>query len=283
MKPITTTNLEGRALLALRAGPMTTSELNERLGYSLPGWLLKAGYVVFADSAYRLTEAGRAACPYRNPLAAPGVVKPYTFKSEIEMSRDNVITRQQVLAAIVEAGAAGINKRHLVDRFPMVNENAITSHLVMLKKDGSINNPSLGLWVAVTSQPTQQSGNADARRAGFSKAPAPEAPAITPSPDSPFKAALTSPSAIVSPMIDELAELIVEASHQEPIDVPAIPERRATPRIDIDTADDFEVGIYSDGTLTLEIDDGLQDAIVEFSPLALAKLRRFLGLFAEVA
>lgn len=133
MKPITSANPEGRALLALRAGPMTPTEVGARIGCSLPGWLIKVGYVVLDDSYYRLTEAGRAACPYRNPLAAPGVVQPYTFKPETDMSRGNCITRQQVLATIVEAGAAGITRMQLVERFKCAEAN-IDMHISALNR-----------------------------------------------------------------------------------------------------------------------------------------------------
>lgn len=151
MKPITVDNVDGRTLLALRAGPMTAGELSARNGSGVAGWLIKAGYITQDDSFFRITDAGRAACPYRNPLAAPGVVPPATYKPEIEMSRENVVTRQQVLAVIKEAGAAGISKLDLAAKFEhLVHENAITSHLVMLKKAGSVSNPSRGTWVATS-------------------------------------------------------------------------------------------------------------------------------------
>ena len=51
----------------------------------------------------------------------------------------------------------------------------------------------------------------------------------------------------------------------------------------IDDEADFEAGVYSDGSFNLVIDDGLQDAVIEFSPTAFKKLRRFLGLLQEVA
>lgn len=154
MKPITVDNVDGRTLLALRAGPMTQSELAARNGQGPSRWLIKDGYITQDDSFFRLTEAGRAACPYRNPLAKPGVVPPATYKPEIDMSRETVVTRQQVLAVIKEAGAAGISKLDLATRFEhLVHENAITSHLVMLKKDGTVSNPSRGTWVATDVQP----------------------------------------------------------------------------------------------------------------------------------
>lgn len=55
-----------RILQALRAGPMQPNELSERLDgkYALAG-LLKLGYVESTEMGYKITEAGRAACPSR--------------------------------------------------------------------------------------------------------------------------------------------------------------------------------------------------------------------------
>lgn len=153
MKPITTTNLEGRALLALRAGPMTTSEINERLNGSLPGWLIKAGLVVISDSHYRITDAGRVACPYRNPLAAPGGVQPITVKPEVEMSKENVVTRQQVLAAIEAAGPSGISPKFLIAAFGC-SDSVIYNHISLLSKQQPpvIFKPKTGLVCAIKFQ-----------------------------------------------------------------------------------------------------------------------------------
>lgn len=66
MKPITAGSINGRVLLALRAGPIAYSELAERFGYRLPlAPLLRAGLIVCTDDTYRITDAGRAACPFR--------------------------------------------------------------------------------------------------------------------------------------------------------------------------------------------------------------------------
>lgn len=144
MKPITADNTEGRVLLALRAGPMTPGEVHGRVNTSVPSSLIKSGLVVQDSSYYRITEAGRAACPFRNPLAAPKGQPAY---QEPNMARENVVTRQQVLAVIKDAGAAGIAKSEIVQKFShLVAENAITSHLVMLKKDGAITSLTRGIW-----------------------------------------------------------------------------------------------------------------------------------------
>lgn len=132
MKPLTADNPDGRTLLALRAGPMTPAELADRVG-SPSRWLIKVGYVEQDACYYRITEAGRAACPLRNPLAAPGTVRPAIYVPETDMSRNNCITRQQVLAAIVEAGAAGCSPKSLIERFECADQ-VIYNHVLSLDK-----------------------------------------------------------------------------------------------------------------------------------------------------
>lgn len=73
---ITPDSPAGRVLLALRAGPMTSGELDERI----PGFnretrfLVTRGLVVrpkgLKGGYWTITDAGSAACPLRNPLAA---------------------------------------------------------------------------------------------------------------------------------------------------------------------------------------------------------------------
>lgn len=149
MKPITADNVDGRTLLALRAGPMTPGEISARVGGSVSRWLIKAGYVEESDCYYRLTDAGRAACPLRNPLAAPGNVRPAIYVPETDMSRNNCITRQQVLAAIVEAGAAGCSPKSLIERFEC-SDQVIYNHVLSLdkKKPPVIFKPERGRIVA---------------------------------------------------------------------------------------------------------------------------------------
>jgi hypothetical protein len=63
-----------RVLLALRAGPLAAEQIMERFGLAGRAWaaaLVRAGYASrLGDSraaTYRITEAGLAACPPRNP------------------------------------------------------------------------------------------------------------------------------------------------------------------------------------------------------------------------
>lgn len=55
-----------RILQALRAGPMQPDEISERMDgkYAMAG-LLKLGYIESTAAGYKITEAGRAACPSR--------------------------------------------------------------------------------------------------------------------------------------------------------------------------------------------------------------------------
>lgn len=150
MKPITADNHDGRTLLALRAGPMTPGEISRRVGGSVSRWLLTEGLVSQDDSYYRITEAGRAACPYRNPLAA--IVQP-PIKTRMEIEPMTIkLTRPEVLAAITAAGPQGISKADLCIRFPEVTDEGINFHLMQLKKDGAAHNPRRGHWVATAVQ-----------------------------------------------------------------------------------------------------------------------------------
>lgn len=136
MKPIVANSAEGRVLLALRAGPMESSEFHERwptAGTQPAAKLIGRGLVEKTGNTYRLTEAGRAACPMRNPLAAAGVVRPVTQPIEDSMPKEHIITRQQVLAAITEAGAAGTTPKALIERFDCA-DSVIYNHINMLSK-----------------------------------------------------------------------------------------------------------------------------------------------------
>lgn len=65
---ITSDSPAGRVLQALRAGPMTSGELDERF----PGRHIRAGLARKDGQQgwWQLTDAGRTACPLRNQLAA---------------------------------------------------------------------------------------------------------------------------------------------------------------------------------------------------------------------
>ena len=100
----------GRTLLALRAGPMTSGELNERFqGGFASTQLNRLGLVTRTEDLWVITDAGRAACPLRNPLAASVQTMPpeatrarqpayghstkentMTTKTTIELARDAI-------------------------------------------------------------------------------------------------------------------------------------------------------------------------------------------------
>ena len=150
MKPITADSGAGRLLLALRRGPHSAGLLEEA-GCStvhLP-LLLKDGLAVKDDGEYRITEAGRAACPFRNPLAAKAAeLEKFTMpKGETKM------TRQQVLAAIQAAGSAGTTRKALIEKFGC-SESNIDNHIMLLNRaqPAVITKPRPGYLVAVEFQ-----------------------------------------------------------------------------------------------------------------------------------
>ena len=139
---------EGRILLGLRAGEMEADACSERFsGFSSAiGKLVGRHLVKKTDGGYRITEAGRAACPFRNPKAATAA-EPEIFtmpKGEIKM------TRQQVLAAIQAVGAAGTTRKALIEKFGC-SESNIDNHIMFLNRaqPAVITKPRPGYLVAV--------------------------------------------------------------------------------------------------------------------------------------
>lgn len=121
-------------LQALRAGPIETDEANERwagaFGYAATQ-LTRLGYAVQdGDGAYRITDAGRAACPFRNPLAGKPVTPPEVFSMPHGKQE---ITRQQVHAAIKAAGRDGIHRKALIKHFDCP-ESTMDNHLMWLNR-----------------------------------------------------------------------------------------------------------------------------------------------------
>lgn len=353
MKPITADNAEGRSLLALRAGPMTPTEISARVGQSVPGWLVKAGYVTQDDSYYRITEAGRAACPYRNPLAAPGGVQPATYKPETPMPKGEVKTTQrETLALIKAAGAEGITRKKLVESID-ASEQSVDNHIWALNRDGAIFKPKVGLLVAIEfkqaqavpqelariamppagkpmhatreavlaylqgKQPMAPAAIAagigcdyDSTRAVLAglyasmridranaidsndhlyfigipfpakeaESSAQEEPAIPSSPAE--KQEVAEPIADIN-LTEDLGDMLMPEEAFETIEVKGIPDRRGPAVILVEHEEDFEIGIFSDSTMTLVWEDGINAATIEFCPEAVKKMRRFLGLFAE--
>lgn len=249
MNPLTADNNDGRVLLALRAGPMTPSELNER-GLSVRGWLIKAGYVEQVGDYYRITEAGRAACPFRNPLAAT-VVAP--AKQEFStMVKEAAVSRNDVLAAIVAAGAQGIGRTALIDAFAgRTTDKAVEMHLAQLNKalPPVIFKPERGRYVAI------QFNNQEAAYVPATPDEKPVAEAKVP-----------------APLLPEMEEL-----QAEQIEIKGVPDRRGP--VILGEADETDIGIFSNGRI--EISDAFHE--VHLSEGVVRKLRAFLGLFQEAA
>lgn len=142
MKPLTANNNDGRVLLALRAGAMTSGEFSER-GLSVSDWLITESLVVQADGVYRITEAGLAACPLRNPLAARNAV-PATSSEDESMNK----TPQQVFDVIAAAGSSGVKVPEIAARFGMPSaDKSIRNALYRLKSTGQVETPEHGLYV----------------------------------------------------------------------------------------------------------------------------------------
>lgn len=83
-RPYTHSSLAGRLLMALRAGETTLAGLAERFGRTavehVAPQLLRAGLIELnhedrLDKAYRLTPAGRAACPSRRDAVQPQAMR----------------------------------------------------------------------------------------------------------------------------------------------------------------------------------------------------------------
>lgn len=247
MKPITADSRLGIVLLALRAGPMTPDQIAERwpTGHNLAE-AVRLDLAEKAGDEYRLTEAGRAAVPLRNPLAAtvaPAIHSPEVFTMPKGETR---ITRDQVLAAIKEAGSAGINRKQLLEQF-LCSESNMDNHLMNLAKMHAIFRPKPGHCVA----------------AGLVYDGASE-PETQPAPADEFAFELTPAAA-------------AEPEEVEQIEVTAVGDRRGP--VVITDADDLDIGMFSSGRL--EISVGRDTIVIE--PGAMKKLRGFLGLFQEAA
>lgn len=261
LKTITADNNDGRVLLALRAGPMTPGELSER-GLSPAGWQIKAGYIEQGAGYYRITDAGRAACPFRNPLAATLASAPEKFT----MQQNTIVSRQQVLAAIVAAGPAGMMRKALIKQLD-TTDHCIDNHIMLLNRQEPpvIFKPEPGRCVAIAYKPVSNSPAA--------KAPKPAAV-------NPGEAEITQFVAAMEPEpepVRPLAEAITIAS-TEVRQAPARPAKSPL-YFDIDDAEEMEIGMWNTGRLSLALDH----AMIEFSPEAVKKLRGFLGLFGEAA
>lgn len=253
MKEITADSIDGRVLLALRAGPTTTSELAERFGYKTHlGHLVRAGLIANTDDTYRLTEAGRAACPFRNPKAALPATPPEVF---IMPKGETKLTRQQVLAAIVAAGPSGLDRKQLAAKFDhLAAINAIDKHInnLTMEQPPVVFKPRPGLLIDIK----------------YKSAYAPEI--------APETASTATGDWIPEPLATDPAPA---AYAVETLDVEQITARPVVFDTELEDPCQVEFCVFSSGGLDMLTDAGT----ISLSAPVLRKLRAFLGLFAEAA
>lgn len=276
MKPITADNNDGRVLLALRAGEMTPGELSER-GLYFHAWLLKAGYVVQIGGYYRITDAGRVACPFRNPLAA-AVTAP--AKQEINMPKENIVTRQEVLAAIVAAGPAGTTCKRLIEQFNC-GEQVIYNHVSLLGKAAIpvIFKPEKGRIVAIKFNHLDAGTNTAMTAYKKLVAEVQNQPAAALE-QFPFDAkAVLHEQQQAAPRAEELIPAMPElAVREETIEIKDIGERRGPITLHDQSRVDF--GMFRSGRLEIFHE---RKSILVLGGDVVSALQKFLGLFTEVA
>lgn len=267
-------------LQALRAGPIETAEANERwagaFGYAATQ-LTRLGYAVQdGDGAYRITDAGRAACPFRNPLAGKPVTPPEVFSMPHGKQE---ITRQQVHAAIKAAGRDGIHRKALIKHFDCP-ESTMDNHLMWLNRavPPVIFKPAKGVVcdIAFTNE-TQHEAEVLAE--------VEQKPASTATDNQVW---VTEPAAEPRPVTHDIHGTRLDVDHHEAADLPPASLAQQMAQIggyiptiveDINVADpkDVEFAIYSSGSMDMHF----TDLSVTLQPPVLAKLRGFLGLFQE--
>lgn len=137
-------------LQALRAGPMSGLEMAERWPFAskYAKELRNAGLAEVVEDEWRITPAGRAACPFRNPQAATAAA-PEIFTMPKGEAR---LTRQQVLDAIRAAGPDGLGRAELIVEFAhLASEQSVDMHLVALGRaqPAVVFKPMRGQFVAI--------------------------------------------------------------------------------------------------------------------------------------
>ncbi len=162
-KPITAGSLHGKALLALRPGGMTSGEATERwptYGTNYFTELRRLGLVAYDGETWTLTAAGRAACPYRNPLLAKPANAPqgYFLRGELPekstMQGKTTVSNTDMLAAIKAAGPAGTTAKALIARFGC-SETIVYNHIMRFSRAQPpvIFKPRFGIVAAIEYQP----------------------------------------------------------------------------------------------------------------------------------
>ena len=304
-----------RALRALRAGPLAVWQAQERWAsgteelYSL----VCAGLAEKVGEEFRIIPAGRAACPPVNPLLARTPAEP---KEQTPMPR-NKTTTSDVFDAICAAGPDGTNVIALSNLLA-VSDQTIFNHLKSLTREPGavVRRPRKGLLVAsryLDGAPENADEPAVAEAPGVPEAEVEKhardyaemidfdieaaqsldltaAPATTAAATP--KIAVATPDVAPGNPVDRDEELIRQARTiidlramvaEQQDKIAELLAREGTKLVVadviIDDAETVEFAVYSSGGLDC-ITGG---PLVSLSAAAFAKMRRFLGLFAEAA
>lgn len=253
----------GRTLIALRAGAMSSAELYERFaGNHALAELHKRGFVEQCIAGgWKLTAAGREACPLRNPLAGglppdpPRAITARKAPLSVLSSRHSSTPKptaqgdsamplyvnedlspiNQVRQRLV-GSPEGITRRQLMRDLKHLSEARIDNAIFKLCEAGEAARPKMGFLVATDRLKSV---------AVVPLAPAPREEARKPETETP------------AAPVKELAKPAPAA--------PTVPE--------------IEFSIYDDGRLA--IIDG--DEILVLPPDATRRLGRFLGYFEALA
>lgn len=151
----------GRTLLALRAGQMTSGELDERFGRSAPlTAMAKHGLVTGDADGWSITDAGRAACPLRNPLAAKTTPAPHAALPRItsgklpteprchvstgDQSMNKKLTAVDQVRKLLAASPDGITRKDLIKQSALT-ETAVDNAIFNLTKSKEAFRPAYGI------------------------------------------------------------------------------------------------------------------------------------------
>ena len=272
-----------RAIRALRAGPLTWEQALERWNSGTADLysLARAGLAEKIGEEFRITTAGRAACPPVNPLLAALPAEP----------KENIMTLQchsykDVVAAIAAAGPAGLTRSQLADRF------AADSRADLTRIDAHI------FYALTRIDPPAIAKTKPGHYVAAKFAPEPETvetklQAVIKRIATPETASAGIPEEEVEKHARDYAEMIdFDLEAAQGVDLTAVDGAdKALPRdggisfavipdlVSIDDARLIEFGIFSTGWLEIHTENGT----VKLAKGPLDKLRRFLGLFAEEA
>lgn len=229
---ITADSIHGRTLLALRAGAMTSGELHQRFEGTHHGVmaLVRAGLVSTDGKTYRLTEAGRAACPFRNPLLAKG---PAQLPPTLSQAKENptMVTKPELLAEIVAAGPQGTTRAALYAK----HGPNVDPYIARLNNEGAIFKPSKGVLVAAVH--------------ALKPAPTHTAPVSAPADQPPVSAPLPEANNRGSETAAPPPPAAGQAEAMQPAGQGANPVRPVAPSSA--RPDRVEFGLWDDGSITI--------------------------------